>query len=285
MDRMKWMTSGERPDEIGFGGLRLIQGTGFRYGVDAVLLASFAAGETGGKGTSKRTHPVQICDLGCGNGIVSLVLTHKIPTSHITGVEVRQSEAKRAMENAALNQLSERFQVICSDVLDLMIAKPEASAEGAGSSANGLSVMEASFDAVVMNPPYFRRGGAIPNAASDKYIARHETTATLEDFLGVAARLLPKGGDLFLVHRPDRLVDICTAMRAQDLEPKELQMVAPRPGEKPNILLIHGIRGAGSELRVLPEICVRDENGAYTTMIHRLYERIQRDEDVPDADA
>lgn len=277
------MTSDERPDEIGFGGLRLIQGTGFRYGVDAVLLASFAAGETGGKGISKKAQPIRICDLGCGNGIVSLVLTHKIPTSHITGVEVRRSEARRAMENAALNQLSDRFQVIWSDVLDLSIVKTEVPVEDEGTLAE-LSVVEASFDAVVMNPPYFRRGGAIPNAASDKYIARHETTATLEDFLRVAAKLLPKGGDLFLVHRPDRLVDICTAMRAQDLEPKELQMVVPHPGEKPNILLIHGIRGAGSELRVLPEICVRDENGTYTMTIHRLYERSRGDGDVPDAD-
>lgn len=283
MDRMKEGMSDAHPDEIGFGGLRLIQGTGFRYGVDAVLLAAFAAGETGGKGTPKKTKPVRICDLGCGNGIVSLVLTHKIPDSRITGVEVRQSEAKRAAENAALNQLSDRFKVICSDVLDLAISNPDASTEENETSSKNSSVMASSFDAVVMNPPYFRRGGAILNAASDKYIARHETTATLEDFLRVAVQLLPKGGDLFMVHRPDRLVDICTVMRALDLEPKELQMVVPYPGERPNILLIHGIRGAGPELRVLPEICVRNAEGDYTKTIHRLYERIQGDEDVPDA--
>ena len=36
----------ERTDDTGFGGIRVIQIKGQGYGVDAVLLASFAAGDT-----------------------------------------------------------------------------------------------------------------------------------------------------------------------------------------------------------------------------------------------
>lgn len=320
-------TSGQ-PDEIGFGGLQLTQGQGFRFGIDAILLAAFAAGETGGIGirnTLRRADSNRrgaqfapsICDMGCGSGIVSLILSHKIPNSTITGVEIQAEEAARAAENVARNHLTHRIRIISSDILDMKNAirrtseetsqdehaekseasispyeaeqKPEApeaqcetepnpeatvtQAEAQSSVKPAGRISKHLFDVVVTNPPYFRRGGAIPNAATGKYIARHETTATTGDFIRVASSLLPDGGDFFMVHRPDRLVDICTAMRHHRLEPKELQMVTPHPGEPANILLIHGIKGAGPELRMLPNISVRDQDGEYTSLIHRIYER------------
>ena len=128
------------------------------------------------------------------------------------------------------------------------------------------------------NPPYFRRGGAIPNDASAKYIARHETSADLDAFIRAAAAQLDRDGELFMVHRPDRLVDICCSMRAQGLEPKELQMVMPFSETKPNILLVHGVKGGNSELRVLPPIHVRETDGRYSDLIQRIYERNREDE-------
>ena len=56
---------GERLDEIGFGGLKLIQKPqDFCYGVDAVLLADFAA--------QRRAR--RIADLGCGAGVLTVLL-------------------------------------------------------------------------------------------------------------------------------------------------------------------------------------------------------------------
>ena len=250
----------ETMDSIGFGGMKLIQGNGFRYGVDAVLLAGFTAGETGGRGMKWRRTP-RILELGCGNGIVSLILSHKIPESIMVGVEIQPKEAERACRNVKLNCLDKRIQIRKADVASL-----------------GETALPEKFNAVVTNPPYFRRGGAIPNDASAKYIARHETSADLDAFIRAAAVRLDRDGELFMVHRPDRLVDICCSMRAQGLEPKELQMVMPFPETKPNILLIHGVKGANSELRVLPPIHVREKDGRYSDLIQRIYERNREDE-------
>lgn len=249
--------NGERMDSIGFGGMELKQGDGFRFGIDAILLAAFAAGETGGKGLKQKS---QLCgaELGCGNGIVSLVLAHKIPNSHITGIEVQHDEAMRALSNVERNCLQKRIEIVESDILNF---HPDGENE------------RNSYDFIVTNPPYFRKGGAIPNDSTGKYIARHETTADLDGFLQVASELLDRKGELFMVHRPDRLVDICTGMRKHHMEPKELQMVAPYPGKGANILLIHGIRNAGSELSVLPTIYVRNEKMEYSDMIDAIYER------------
>ena len=129
---------------------------------------------------------------------------------------------------------------------------------------------------MITNPPYFRRTPDEPGAADpdERYVARHETTADISDFASVSANLLKNGGHLFMVHRPDRLADIITEMRVSGIEPKEMQLVVPRDGKAANIVLVHGVKGAGSELRMLPQIAVHTADGGYTDEILIYYERI-----------
>lgn len=245
----------QRIDDTGFGGIRVIQNSGYGYGVDAVLLAGFAAGETGAKGIPAGS---RIADLGTDCGIVAFILTHKVPETVVTGVEVREEAAARAAEGVRLNGLAGRVDILTADILEL------AEMEG----------MTGAFDAVVSNPPYFRRDAAIPSRSGDRYTARHETTADIGDFARAAASLLRTGGSFYLVHRPDRLADIFSALRDAGLEPKEMQMTVPSGGRPANIVLIHAVRGAGPELRILPEIAVHTEDGGYTEEILRIYERL-----------
>jgi tRNA1(Val) A37 N6-methylase TrmN6 len=62
-------------------------------------------------------------------------------------------------------------------------------------------------------------------------------------------------------------------MRKSGIEPKELQLVTPHEGAPANIVLIHGVKNAGPELRLLPEIAVRTRDGSYTETIDRIYDR------------
>lgn len=240
----------ERTDDAGFGGIRVIQSSEFGYGIDSVLLASFAAGETGANAIAAGS---RVADLGTGSGIVAFILSHKVEGSLITGYEVQDAVCDRAVRALALNGLEGRVAFVNCDIKDI---------EGA-----------ADLDAVVSNPPYFRKKGAIASASEERYISRHESTAGIDDFILAAAGMLRTGGGLYLVHRPDRLADIMSGMRDHGIEPKFLQMVAPREGEAPNIVLICGIKGAGPELRVLPQIAVRGSDGSYTPDIQRAYER------------
>lgn len=239
-----------RVDDTGFGNIRVIQNEGLGYGVDSILLAAFAAGETGAKPIAKNS---RVADLGSGSGIVGFVICHKVDGTQVVGIEKRQSAVERARSAAELNEMTERISFVEADVKDC---------------DSGMN-----FDAVVSNPPYFRQDAAIPNDEADKYVARHETTATIYDFGRAMAGMLDKGGDCYIVHRPDRLVDIFEALRSNGIEPKELQMVVPRVGDAANIVLIHAIKGAGKELKLLPEIAVHTADGGYTELIERIYER------------
>lgn len=247
----------QRIDDTGFGNIRVIQNKGYGYGVDAVLLAAFAAGETGARGIRSGA---RIADLGTDCGIVAFILTHKVRGSVLTGIEKREEAAARASEAAVMNGLEDRVRIITADINDV-------------SDSEEFADLREAFDAVVSNPPYFRRNSAIPSASDDRYTARHETTADIGDFARTAAFMTGNGGSFYLVHRPDRLADIFTALRDNGFEPKEMQLVVPSPGEPANIVLIHAVRGAGAELRMLPELAVHTEDGGYTEDILRIYER------------
>lgn len=247
----------ERTDDTGFGGIRVIQNKGSGYGVDAVLLAAFAAGDTGAKGLPKGTaKPLRIADLGTGCGVAAFILHHKLGGALITGYDISGNAADRAQRACVMNGLTSDIDFICSDIKDI-------------GAAGG-------FDAVITNPPYFRRTPDEPGAADpdERYVARHETTADISDFAAVSAGMLRDGGHLYMVHRPDRLADIISELRAAGIEPKELQLVVPKPERAANIVLIHGVKGAGSELRMLPQITVHTDDGGYTDEILRYYERV-----------
>ena len=264
------LREGERLDNIGFGDLKLIQKPDeFCYGVDAVILADFAARggmrwEEGNKnGPGGYRGRLSVCDLGTGTGIIPFILSHKLPQAEvIAGLEVQKDSAERAIRGAALNGLSDKVRIVHGDVSDndsLARLKEEAETEG--------------FDIVVTNPPYFEGGSGLTGKNEAKYIARSETTGKLEDFIKAAAYLLKEKGDFYMVHRPSRLADICWICRKYRIEPKAMRFVSPTLSDEPNILLFHGVLGGGRELRVRKPLAVYDENGNYSQEINIIYER------------
>ena len=253
---MVMLKDGERLDRTGFGEIVVIQRKGLGYGVDAVLLAAFAAGETGALPIDTRASGASVADLGAGNGVISFILAHKLKDVRLTGFEVREDAYDRAVRACEINGLTEKIEFVKDDILNAVTLENEGS-----------------FDAVVSNPPYFKKGAAIPSSGDDKFIARHETTALLADFTETASRLLKSGGSLYMVHRPSRLAEIFEAMKQAGIEPKELQMVAPRAGEAANIVLVHGIKGAGPDLSILPEIAVHTEGEGYSELVEKIYEK------------
>lgn len=246
----------ERIDDIGFANLRLIQRPEeFCYGIDAVLLSSFARVKKQGR----------VIDLGTGTGIIPIILSHKTEAREIVGIEIQPSSYQLALRNISINNLENKLKMINLDVKNI----------GDGGISETLTSIlgKGSFDAVTSNPPYVKGRGGLKNKNEAKTIARHETTASLEDFIKSASWLLKDKGDFFLVHRPDRLVDICVLCRENNLEPKKIRFVSPSREKGPNILLVHCVKYGNPELKFLDPLYVYNENGEYTQEIMEIYER------------
>ena len=94
-------------DELGIAGFKLKQSDRFlKLGTDAMLLSHFTRVKKGDN----------VCDLGCGNGAITVLLAARHPDISLTGIEILPGSAALAQENVALNNLEDRMRIIHGDI-------------------------------------------------------------------------------------------------------------------------------------------------------------------------
>ena len=216
---------------------------GYRFSLDALLLAYFAAD----KETKK------VADLGTGNGVIPMILSHRNPAVFVWGLEVQEALASRARRNLRLNSLDKRVRIVQGDVRAIhRMAAPE------------------SFDAVLCNPPYRRpsSGRVSPNA--EKKIARHEVMGTLQEFLTAGRYLLTFKGRMTLVYAAVRCIDLLHSMRNAGLEPKRLRMVHSFPDTEASLVLVEGIKGGKSGIKILSPLIVYRRGKEYSSEVQAM---------------
>lgn len=232
------LKSDERLDDLQINGYEIIQHPGkFCFGMDAVLLANFA----------RVKQKECALDLGTGTGIIPILLAAKTEGMHFTGLEIQEESADMARRSVAHNHLEEKVDIVTGDIKE--------AAELFG---------PASFDVITTNPPYMIGHHGIENPSDAKAIARHEVLCDLNDILRESARILKPRGRFYMVHRPFRLAEILSKMIQVGIEPKRMRMVHPFVYKEPNMVLIEGMRGANSRMRVEPPLIVYKEQGVYS---------------------
>lgn len=239
------LREGERLDDLERNNCHIIQDpAGFCFGMDSVLLSGFA----------RIRKNENVLDLGCGNGIIPILLEAKTEGSHFTGLEIQEKSADMARRSILLNGQQDKIDIVTGDI--------KCASEIFGNS---------SFDVVVSNPPYMTGNHGILNPDSAKAIARHEILCTLEDVIREGSRVLKPNGRFYMVHRPFRLVDITELFVRYSLEPKTLKMVHPYIDKEPAMILIEAIKGGKRRLTVEKPVIIYDESGKYTEEIRTIY--------------
>lgn len=234
----------ERIDIVPGSDFKIIQDKDkFSYGTDAIFLSDFAEA----KGS--------VVDLGTGTGIIPLRLYGNNPNiDKIYGVEIQKEVAEMATRSVRLNGLDEKIEIIHMDLKDIE-----------------KSFGRNTIDVVTTNPPYMKSGGALVNAEDNFAISRHEIACTLEDIIKASEYLLKPLGRFYMVHRPDRLVDIMFIMRKYNIEPKYIRFVQPNINKKPNLILIQGRKSGKPDLKFYDPLIVYNEDRSYTDEIYKIY--------------
>ncbi len=220
------LCSGETVDAFMDGRLKVIQSrTGYRFSIDAVLLAEFATIKAGDA----------IIDLGTGCGVIPLVLLLTRPVGYAVGIEVQADLAHQAIRNVSLNGFEEKMGIIRADLRQLPLR-------------------EATADVVLCNPPYRKKTSGRINPDPRRAIARHEILLSLDDILHAARRLLKVKGRLAMIYPASRLVDILVRMRGFGLEPKRARIIYPGAASGAKLVLIEAFLGGRGALKILPPL-------------------------------
>jgi tRNA1Val (adenine37-N6)-methyltransferase len=235
----------ETLDELTGYNLRIIQPRhGYRFSVDPLLLADFA----------RVARSARVADLGTGCGILPLLLARLEPSALVTGIEFQDTMVDIARRNVAGNDLSGSIDIVSADVASLKASFPVCS-----------------FDLVVSNPPYRRPGtGKIsPRAGRDD--SRHETTATLADFLSAAKYLVKESGRICFIYHTCRLAELMVQAAEQKLAPLRLRLVHGNAAAPARMFMVELMKGRTGELQVEPPLMVRGEDGGYSEEKLRIY--------------
>jgi len=231
----------ERIDDLHIKDYKIIQNTqGFRFGMDAVLLTGFANVQSG------ENH----LDLGTGTGIIPILLEAKYNGKSYMGLEIQEPFVDMAIRSVKLNKIEDKITIIHGDIKEADKLLPLSS-----------------FDVITCNPPYMNMGKGMTNPSSVKAIARHEVMCDLEDVIRVTSRLVKVGGRFYMVHRPQRLIEIIEILRQYRMEPKRIRMVHSFVDKEATMVLIEAVRYANPLIKVEPPLIIYKAVNQYSNEV------------------
>ena len=206
--------------------LKLIQDIdGLTFGTDALLLAGYINGKY-----------ARGCEFGSGSGIISMLLLSRKKLACAVALEVQEEYAALTKRNAEMNRLENVLTTVHTDIRDF---KPDGE-----------------FDIIYTNPPYMKTTSGRENTEKKKNIARHEVCGDITDFCRSARKMLKFGGIFAAVYRTDRLIDLTSAMRSCDLEPKRMTLVFADTSSEPSMVLVEGKVGGKSGVVVTKPLII-----------------------------
>ncbi|GHU81898.1 SAM-dependent methyltransferase [Clostridia bacterium] len=226
-------------------GVEVIVSAEHHFFTDTILLAHFANPKKSEKAV----------DLGSGCGTIPLLWSRKNTPQHTYAVEIQANGADMINRSVIHNNLQEKITVLNEDMRKLKGKLPFGT-----------------FDLVVCNPPYKPVGTGFVNKNTVHTVIRHEFECTVADAVKAAADLLRFGGRFCLCLRPERLTDVITAFRNNNVEPKKLRFVQQRTNKEPKLFLIEGkYGGKKGGLTVLPNLMIENEAGEFSEEMLSVY--------------
>lgn len=213
---------------------------GYRYSIDALLLAGFVKSRSGNK---------KLLDIGTGSGIITLLISKRFPDWEFSAVEIQKDLHDLAVENFSLHDL--KVSMIAGDYREI---------EG-----------QDRYDLIVSNPPYYNHGHQPHN--EQVAIARHEVAGDMESLIKKAKKILKGGGYFYVIYPADRLGELMAKLSNEKLQPYALKVIYPKPGMEATLVMVVAKKNHKGRLQVLSPLYIGDKTGEDTKEIKDLYEK------------
>ncbi len=210
---------------------------GYRFSIDAVLLANFI----------NLSYPKKIADFGAGSGIVGLLLAKRYATAEVTLIELQEDLFNLSRQNIELNGLLERVRAVH---LDIRLIKES-------------ELVQNSYDLIVSNPPYRKPNSGRLSPNGERAVARHETLLSVAELIESAFYILRARGRLVIIYHPCRFVEILELLRKKRLEPKRVQFIHADLKSQAKMFLIEAVKEGKPDFTLERPLFIYDKNGRY----------------------
>ena len=205
-------------------GYKIVQNSDyFKFSLDSMLLANFVGINMADS---------KLLDFCTGNCPVPIILSNSI--KNIVAFEVQKEIYELGDESLKLNNIK-NVRLINDDIKNI-----------------GNYYEEGYFDIITCNPPYFKViDSSRINDNSVKAIARHEILIKLEDIISLAYKYLRDKGKLYMVYRPDRLMEILKLFDKYKFGVKKLQCCYNNSDSLSSMILIEAMKNGQDDLKIL----------------------------------
>jgi tRNA1Val (adenine37-N6)-methyltransferase len=222
----------ERTQERFLGGRIAVQQsqTGFRAGLDAVMLAAAVPARAG----------EEVLELGAGAGTASLCLAARVAV-RLTGIEIDPALVQLANANAAANEMAERVAFAAADALALP------------------APLRRPFAHVFCNPPFHgEEGEAAPDASRARAL---QDGGALPAWLAAGLKRTVSGGTFTAILRADRLGEALAALPGRGIVVFPLWPRADQPAKR---VILQARQGSRAPPAILPGLVLHAPDGTYT---------------------
>ena len=195
----------------------------FKFSLDSMLLANFVGINMADS---------KLLDFCTGNCPVPIILSNSI--KNIVAFEVQKEIYELGDESLKLNNIN-NVKLINDDIKNI-----------------GNYYEEGYFDIITCNPPYFKViDSSRINDNNVKAIARHEILIKLEDIVSLAYKFLRDKGKLYIVYRPDRLMELLKLFDKYKFGVKKLQCCYNNSDSLSSMILIEAMKNGQDDLKIL----------------------------------
>lgn len=188
---------------------------GYRFSLDSLILAAHIQP----KGNET------VMDLGCGCGIISLILARRYPDLKITGIELQEELYDFAWKNILANGFEKNIRVLREDIRTFQWSR-----------------INIGVDIVVSNPPYKKLGTGRVNPDPQRALARHETALSIDALVECSSRLISDQGLFFVIFPFDRLPDLSMALTRHQFYPELIRPIHTKPGTIARRVIVRAVK-------------------------------------------
>ncbi|MEN8211052.1 MAG: methyltransferase [Thermodesulfobacteriota bacterium] len=220
---------------------------GYRFSIDPFILAAHI----------EVTENQKVIDIGCGCGIIPLILSSRSSALKITGIEIQKELYVCAKKNIITRKLEKSINIIHGDIKDIDI-----------SNINGKA------DIIVSNPPYKKKGSGRLNPDSQKAIARHEITLDIDMLFKCSSRMLKEKGKLYIIFPAQRLSDLISTMEHYKFTLEFLRFIHTKKHSIAKRVILCAVKNSNNPCVVQPPFYIYEHENKFSKEYLSLFKNI-----------